>query len=413
MRKRVVVTGYGMISPIGLSAKESYKNAINGISGIDKITKFDASGFEVQIAAEVKGFEPENYVEKKEVKKYDLFSLYALAAAQEAIEHAGLDLEKLDLFRCGVSVGSGIGGLGTIEKYEQALMQRGYKGVSPFFIPTAVINMAGGNIAIKYRLKGPNYATVTACASATHAIGFAARNIIYGDADVMIAGGCESTITPLAIAGFQNMKALSSRNDEPQKASRPFDLERDGFIVGEGAGILVLEEYEFAKKRNANIIAELVGFGMSDDGYHITAPDPEGKGAIYAMQMALNDAGLNPCDIDYINAHGTSTYFNDKIETLSIKTVFKEHAYKLAVSSTKSMTGHLLGAAGGVEAVFSVMVIENSIIPPTINLEHPDPECDLFYVPNLPIEKQVNAVMSNSFGFGGANAVLVFKKFNE
>ena len=413
MRKRVVVTGYGMISPIGLSAKESYKNAINGVSGIDKITKFDASGFEVQIAAEVKGFEPENYVEKKEVKKYDLFSLYALAAAQEAIEHAGLDLEKLDLFRCGVSVGSGIGGLGTIEKYEQALMQRGYKGVSPFFIPTAVINMAGGNIAIKYRLKGPNYATVTACASATHAIGFAARNIIYGDADVMIAGGCESTITPLAIAGFQNMKALSSRNDEPQKASRPFDLERDGFIVGEGAGILVLEEYEFAKKRNANIIAELVGFGMSDDGYHITAPDPEGKGAIYAMQMALNDAGLNPCDIDYINAHGTSTYFNDKIETLSIKTVFKEHAYKLAVSSTKSMTGHLLGAAGGVEAVFSVMVIENSIIPPTINLEHPDPECDLFYVPNVPIEKQVNAVMSNSFGFGGANAVLVFKKFNE
>jgi 3-oxoacyl-[acyl-carrier-protein] synthase II len=413
MRKRVVVTGYGMISPIGLSAKESYKNAINGVSGIDKITKFDASGFEVQIAAEVKGFEPENYVEKKEVKKYDLFSLYALAAAQEAIEHAGLDLEKLDLFRCGVSVGSGIGGLGTIEKYEQALLQRGYKGVSPFFIPTAVINMAGGNIAIKYRLKGPNYATVTACASATHAIGFAARNIMYGDADVMVAGGCESTITPLAIAGFQNMKALSSRNDEPQKASRPFDLERDGFIVGEGAGILVLEEYEFAKKRNANIIAELVGFGMSDDGYHITAPDPEGKGAIYAMQMALNDAGLNPCDIDYINAHGTSTYFNDKIETLSIKTVFKEHAYKLAVSSTKSMTGHLLGAAGGVEAVFSVMVIENSIVPPTINLEHPDPECDLFYVPNVPIEKQVNAVMSNSFGFGGANAVLVFKKFNE
>ncbi|OSS43017.1 3-oxoacyl-[acyl-carrier-protein] synthase, KASII [Desulfurella amilsii] len=413
MRKRVVVTGYGIISPIGLSAKESYKNAINGVSGIDKITKFDATNFEVKIAAEVKGFNPENYVEKKEVKKYDLFSLYALVAAQEAIENSGLDLEKLDLFRCGVSVGSGIGGLGTIEKYEQALMQRGYKGVSPFFIPTAVINMAGGNIAIKYRLKGPNYATVTACASATHAIGFAARNIIYGDADVMIAGGCESTITPLAIAGFQNMKALSTRNDEPQKASRPFDSKRDGFIVGEGAGILVLEEYEFAKKRNANILAELVGFGMSDDGYHITAPDPEGKGAIYAMQMALNDARLNPESIDYINAHGTSTYFNDKIETLSIKTVFKEHAYKLAVSSTKSMTGHLLGAAGGIEAVFSAMVIENSIIPPTINLEHPDPECDLFYVPNVSIEKKVNAVMSNSFGFGGANAVLVFKKFNE
>ncbi|WP_291491619.1 beta-ketoacyl-ACP synthase II [Desulfurella sp.] len=413
MRKRVVITGYGMVSPIGLSAEESYKNAINGISGIDKITKFDASNFEVQIAAEVKGFEPEKYVEKKEVKKYDLFSLYALAAASEAIEHSGLSLEKLNLFRCGVSVGSGIGGLGTIEKYDRALLERGYKGVSPFFIPTAVINMAGGNIAIKYGFKGPNYATVTACASATHAIGFAARNIMYGDADVMVAGGCESTITPLAIAGFQNMKALSTRNDEPQKASRPFDKDRDGFIVGEGAGILILEEYEFAKRRNANIIAELVGFGMSDDGYHITAPDPEGKGAIYAMQMALNDAGLNPEDIEYINAHGTSTYFNDKIETLSIKTVFKEHAYKLAISSTKSMTGHLLGAAGGVEAVFSVMTIENSIIPPTINLEHQDPECDLFYVPNKSIEKKVNAVMSNSFGFGGANAVLVFKKFNE
>ncbi|PMP63979.1 beta-ketoacyl-ACP synthase II [Desulfurella multipotens] len=410
MKKRVVVTGYGMVSPIGLSAKESYKNAINGISGIDKITRFDASNFEVQIAAEVKGFEPEKYVEKKEVKKYDLFSLYALAAAQEAIEHSGLELEKYNLFRCGVSVGSGIGGLGTID--DHALLERGYKGVSPFFIPTAVINMAGGNIAIKYGFKGPNYATVTACASATHAIGFAARNIMYGDADVMVAGGCESTITPLAIAGFQNMKALSTRNDEPQKASRPFDKDRDGFIVGEGAGILILEEYEFAKRRNANIIAELVGFGMSDDGYHITAPDPEGKGAIFAMQMALNDAGLNPEDIDYINAHGTSTYFNDKIETLSIKSVFKDHAYKLAVSSTKSMTGHLLGAAGGVEAVFSVMTIENSIIPPTINLEHQDPECDLFYVPNKSIEKKVNAVMSNSFGFGGANAVLVFKKFN-
>jgi len=413
MRRRVVVTGYGMISPIGLCAKESFQNAINGVSGIDKITRFDASNFEVQIAAEVKGFVPEKYVDKKEVKKFDLFSLYALAAAQEAIEHAGLDLEKIDLFRCGVSVGSGIGGLGTIEKYDQALVQRGYKGVSPFFIPIAVINMAGGNIAIKFGFKGPNYATVTACASATHAIGFAARNIMYNEADIMIAGGCESTITPLAIAGFQNMKALSTRNNEPKKASRPFDIDRDGFVVGEGAGILVLEEYEHAKRRKANIIAEFVGFGMSDDGYHITAPDPDGKGAIYAMKMALNDACLNPEDVDYINAHGTSTYFNDKIETLSIKSVFKDHAYKLAVSSTKSMTGHLLGAAGGVEAVFSVMTIENSIIPPTINLEHPDPECDLFYVPNKAVERNVNVAMSNSFGFGGANAVLIFKKFNE
>lgn len=413
MRKRVVVTGYGMVSPIGLSAKESYKNAISGVSGISRITKFDASSFDVQIAAEVKGFIPENYVEKKEVKKYDLFSLYALAAAQEAIACSQIEIDKLDPFRIGVSIGSGIGGLGTIEKYEEALLSRGYKGVSPFFIPTAVINMAGGNVAIKFGLKGPNYATVTACASGTHAIGFAARNIMYGDADIMIAGGCESTITPLAIAGFQNMKALSARNDEPQKASRPFDKDRDGFIVGEGAGILILEEYEHAKKRRANIIAELAGFGMSDDGYHITAPDPDGKGAMYAMKMALQDARLNPQEVHYINAHGTSTYFNDKIETLSIKEVFGEHAYNLAISSTKSMTGHLLGAAGGVEAVFSVMTIENSIIPPTINLNNPDKECDLFYVPNVAIEKQCSVVMSNSFGFGGANAVLIFKKFNE
>lgn len=413
MKKRVVVTGYGMVSPIGLSAKESFYNAINGVSGVDNITRFDASGYPVRIAAEVKGFVPENYVDKKEVKKYDLFSLYALAAAQEALIHSGLKLENIDPFRFGVSVGSGIGGLGTIEQYEESLLNRGYRGVSPFFIPTAVINMAGGNIAIKFGLKGPNYATVTACASATHAIGFAARNIMYGDADIMIAGGCEATITPLAIAGFQNMKALSTRNDKPKKASRPFDKDRDGFVVGEGAGILILEDYEYAKKRNAKIISELVGFGMSDDGYHITAPDPEGRGAIYAMQMALNDASLTPNEVDYINAHGTSTYFNDKIETLAIKAVFKDHAYKLAVSSTKSMTGHLLGAAGGVEAVFSSMTIESSIIPPTINLENPDGDCDLSYVPNKSIEKEVNIAMSNSFGFGGANAVLVFKKINE
>ncbi len=408
--RRVVVTGVGAITPIGLSADESFKNACKGVSGIDRITRFDPSNYTVQIAGEVKGFDPTKYVDKKDVKKIDLFSLYAIAATQEAVENASLEIEKENPFRVGVSVGSGIGGLQTIEKYNEALLKRGQKGVSPFFIPVAVINMAAGNIAMKFGFKGPNFSDVTACATGTHSIGLAARCIAYGDADVMICGGTESTITPLALSGFANMKALSTRNDEPQKASRPFDKDRDGFIIGEGAGILVLEEYEHAKKRGAEILAEFAGFGMSDDAYHFTAPDPKGDGATYAMQMALDDAGLNPEDVDYLNAHGTSTHFNDIIETKAIKRVFGDYAYKLTISSTKSVTGHLLGAAGGVEAVFSVLALKNGIIPPTMNLDNPDEECDLFYTPNQAIEKDIKVAMSNSFGFGGTNAVVIFKK---
>ncbi len=411
MAKRVVVTGLGAITPVGLSAGESFYNACKGISGINEITRFDASGLSVRIAGEVKGFKPENYVSKKDIKKIDLFSMYAIAAAKEALDMSGLDIEKENPFRIGVSVGSGIGGLSTIEKFNEAYLKRGQKGVSPFFIPIAVINMAGGNIAMQFHLKGPNFSDVTACATGTHSIGLAARTIAYGDADVMVCGGTESTITPLAISGFANMKALSTRNDEPHKASRPFDKDRDGFIVGEGAGVIILEEYEHAKKRGADIIAEFAGFGMSDDAYHYTAPSPDGEGAVYAIKMALDDAGLNTEDIDYVNAHGTSTYFNDIIETKAIKEVFKDYAYKLTISSTKSVTGHLLGAAGGVEAVFSILAIKNSLVPPTVNLENPDEECDLFYTPNKAIEKNINAAISNSFGFGGTNAVIAFKKF--
>ncbi|AEA34172.1 beta-ketoacyl-ACP synthase II [Hippea maritima] len=408
--RRVVVTGVGAITPVGLNAKESFENACKGVSGIDKITRFDASELTVQIAGEVKGFEPTRYVEKKDVKKIDLFSLYAIAATDEAVKSAGLDMSKEDPFRVGVSVGSGIGGLQTIEKYNEAYLKRGQKGVSPFFIPVAVINMAAGNIAMQFGAKGPNFSDVTACATGTHSIGLAARCIAYGDADVMICGGTESTITPLAVSGFANMKALSTRNDEPHKASRPFDKDRDGFVIGEGAGVLILEEYEHAVKRGAEILAEFAGFGMSDDAYHFTAPDPNGEGATYAMRMALNDAKLNPEDIDYINAHGTSTHFNDIIETKAIKTVFGEHAYKLTISSTKSVTGHLLGAAGGVEAVFSVLALKEGIVPPTMNLDNPDDECDLFYTPNEALKKEIKTAMSNSFGFGGTNAVIVFKK---
>ena len=408
--RRVVVTGVGAVSPVGLTAKESFDNACKGVSGIGKITRFDASNFSVRIAGEVKGFNPLDYVPKKDLKKIDLFSLYAIAASEEAIKNSGLELDREDSFRVGVSIGSGIGGLATIEKYNEALIKRGQKGVSPFFIPVAVINMAAGNVSMRFNAKGPNFSDVTACATGTHSVGLAARCIAYGDADVMICGGTESTITPLAVSGFANMKALSTRNDEPEKASRPFDRDRDGFIIGEGAGVLILEEYEHAKARGAEILAEFAGFGMSGDAYHYTAPDPEGEGATYAMKMALKDAKLNPEDVSYLNAHGTSTQYNDIIETKAIKKVFGEYAYKLTISSTKSVTGHLLGAAGGVEAVFSVLAIKEGIIPPTVNLDNPDEECDLFYTPNEAIDKQVNVAMSNSFGFGGTNAVVVFKR---
>ena len=408
--KRIVVTGVGAVTPVGLDARTSFENIVKGKSGIGYITKFDASNFRVRIAGEVKDFNPDRYVPKKDVKKYDLFSLYAIAATKEALDDAGIETEKEDKERIGVSVGSGIGGLPTIEKYKEICLEKGEKSISPFFIPLAVINMASCDIAIMYGFKGPNFSDVTACATGAHSIGLAMRAIQYGDADIMIAGGTESAICPLAIGGFSSMRALSTRNDEPEAASRPFDRDRDGFIVSEGAGVVILEEYEHAKRRGAEIYAELCGFGMSCDAYHITAPDPDGEGASLAMENALKDAHCNLEDVDYINAHGTSTHYNDIVETRAIKKLFKEHAYKLCVSSNKSQIGHLLGAAGGVEAVFTVLTVKNGIVPPTINLEHPDPECDLNYVPNVAQEKEVNVAMNNSFGFGGTNAVLVFRK---
>lgn len=408
--KRIVVTGVGAVTPVGLDARTSFENIVKGKSGIGYITKFDASNFRVRIAGEVKDFNPDRYVPKKDVKKYDLFSLYAIAATKEALDDAGIETEKEDKERIGVSVGSGIGGLPTIEKYKEICLEKGEKSISPFFIPLAVINMASCDIAIIYGFKGPNFSDVTACATGAHSIGLAMRAIQYGDADIMIAGGTESAICPLAIGGFSSMRALSTRNDEPEAASRPFDRDRDGFIVSEGAGVVILEEYEHAKRRGAGIYAELCGFGMSCDAYHITAPDPDGEGASLAMENALKDAHCNLEDVDYINAHGTSTHYNDIVETRAIKKLFKEHAYKLCVSSNKSQIGHLLGAAGGVEAVFTVLTVKNGIVPPTINLEHPDPECDLNYVPNVAQEKEINVAISNSFGFGGTNAVLVFRK---
>ena len=408
--KRIVVTGVGAVTPVGLDARTSFENIVKGKSGIGYITKFDASNFRVRIAGEVKDFNPDRYVPKKDVKKYDLFSLYAIAATKEALDDAGIETEKEDKERIGVSVGSGIGGLPTIEKYKEICLEKGEKSISPFFIPLAVINMASCDIAIMYGFKGPNFSDVTACATGAHSIGLAMRAIQYGDADIMIAGGTESAICPLAIGGFSSMRALSTRNDEPEAASRPFDRDRDGFIVSEGAGVVILEEYEHAKRRGAGIYAELCGFGMSCDAYHITAPDPDGEGASLAMENALKDAHCNLEDVDYINAHGTSTHYNDIVETRAIKKLFKEHAYKLCVSSNKSQIGHLLGAAGGVEAVFTVLTVKNGIVPPTINLEHPDPECDLNYVPNVAQEKEINVAISNSFGFGGTNAVLVFRK---
>lgn len=408
--RRLVITGLGAVTPLGLTAKESFENIVKGKSGISHITSFDASNFRVRIAGEIKGFDPQKYVSKKDVKKYDLFSLYAIAATKEALDDAGIDLKEEDETKIGASIGSGIGGLPTIEKYTEIYLKKGEKFISPFFIPLTVINMASCDVAIVYGFKGPNFSDVTACATGAHSIGMAMRVIQYGDADIMIAGGTESTICPMAIGGFSSMKALSTRNDEPEKASRPFDKDRDGFIVSEGAGVVVLEEYEHAKRRGAEIYAELCGFGMSCDAYHITTPDPDGAGAILAMENALKDAHYNLEDVDYINAHGTSTHYNDIVETRAIKRLFKEHAYKLYINSNKSEIGHLLGAAGGVEAVFTALTIKEGIIPPTINLEHPDPECDLNCVPNIAQEKEINVAISNSFGFGGTNAVLAFRK---
>ncbi|MDK9717600.1 MAG: beta-ketoacyl-ACP synthase II [Trichlorobacter sp.] len=408
--RRVVVTGVGAVSPLGTGNQKNWDGLMNGRSGIDHITRFDASSLPVRIAGEVKDFDAEQFIDKKEIKKMDLFIQYAMAAAQFAMEDSGLQVTEENAERVGVLVGAGLGGLPAIEKYHIALQEGGYKKISPFFIPMLIINLAPGHISIKYGAKGPNLSSVSACATGTHSIGDAYHMIARGDADAMIAGGTESTVTPLGIGGFAVMKALSDRNDEPQRASRPFDKGRDGFILGEGAGIVILEEYEAAKARGAKIYAEVVGYGLTADAYHMTTPAEGGEGAARCMKMALKNAGVNPEQVGYINAHGTSTYFNDLNETLAIKSVFGDHAYKLMVSSTKSMTGHLLGAAGGLEAVISCMVLDKNIVPPTINYEEPDPACDLDYVPNTAREAKVDYVMSNSLGFGGTNATLLFKR---
>jgi|SRR5208283_1312895 len=410
-KRRVVVTGLGIISPLGIGLDASWTAAINGIPGIGAITQFDASAFPVRIAAEVKGFDPALYIEAKEIKKMDRFIHFAMAASTMAVEDSRFQINDGNADRVGVVIGSGMGGLHAIEHYHKALLGKGYKRVSPFFIPMLIINLASGNVSIKFGAKGPNSAVATACATGSHAIGDAFRIIQRGDADAMIAGGTEACITPLGVAGFAVMKALSTRNDEPARASRPFDAGRDGFVVGEGAGIVFLESLESAISRNARIYAEIIGYGMSSDAYHITAPAPQGEGAARCIKAALKDTGITPEQVDYINAHGTSTKYGDELETAAIKKIFGEHAYRLCVSSTKSMTGHLLGAAGGVEAVFSIMSIHVAVVPPTINLENPDPECDLDYVSNRSRQMDVEVAMSNSFGFGGTNACLIFRKF--
>jgi len=412
-KKRVVVTGVGMITPLGIGVAASWDNLIAGRSGIGKITQFDASAFPTKIAGEVEGFNPEDYMETKEVKKMDRFIHFALAAATMAVKDSGLEITALNGERVGVIVGSGIGGLRTIENYHSVFLEKGPKRISPFFIPMLVINLASGQISIRVGAKGPNTAVATACATGSHAIGDAFRIIQRGEADAMIAGGAEAVITPLGIGGFNAMKTLSTRNDEPEKASRPFDAERDGFVMGEGAGILILETLEGALGREAKIYAELVGYGMSADAYHITSPSPNGEGAARCMRIALKDSGIDSSHVNYINAHGTSTKYGDELETSAIKAVFGEYAYKLAVSSTKSMTGHLLGAAGGIEAIFTALAVHGDIVPPTINLENPDPECDLDYVANRSRKMTVNCALTNSFGFGGTNACLLFKKYQN
>jgi 3-oxoacyl-[acyl-carrier-protein] synthase II len=402
----------GLVIPTGIGTETAWKSVCEGKSGIGPLTRFDLNGFETKIAGEVKGFNAEAYVEKKEIKKMDLFIQYALAATKEALEDSQLKITPEHCDRIGVIVGTGLGGLPTIEKYHQILLERGPSRISPFFIPMLIANMASGQIAIQFGAKGPNTCIVTACATGAHCIGDAFRAILYGDADAVITGGTEANITPLTISGFNAMKALSTRNEEPQKACRPFEKNRDGFVVGEGSGILILEELEFALKRNAKIYGEIIGYGYSGDAYHITAPPPDGEGAARCMRMAIQDAGLKPEDVDYINAHGTSTPLNDLTETIAIKTVFGEHARKVCVSSTKSMTGHLLGAAGSTEAIFALLAIRDGIIPPTINYDVPDPECDLDYVPNRARHQSLNVTMSNAFGFGGTNATLIFRKFS-
>lgn len=409
-KRRVVITGMGMITPVGLNVKETWQNILAGVSGVVLAEEFDPNEYSTRIWAKVKNFNIEDYVPLKDARKMDVFTQYGIAAADEAILDSGLKIDARLSTRVGVAVGAGIGGIQTITNNQDKLMAGGARKVSPFFIPAGIINMVAGQISIRHQLKGPNISVVTACTTGTHNIGLAGRMITYGDADVMVCGGAEMTLTPLCLAGFSAVRSLSKRNDEPEKASRPFDKDRDGFVMGEGAGVLILEEYEHAKARGAKIYAELVGFGMSGDAYHITAPDEDADGAARAMEAALHDAHIDVEQVDYINAHGTSTYLNDLNETKAIKRIFKQHAYELAVSSTKSMTGHLLGAAGAVEAIFSILSIRDQIVPPTINLDNPDEGCDLNYVPHAPQRRDVNYVLSNSLGFGGTNGSLLFKR---
>ncbi|MGV8057614.1 MAG: beta-ketoacyl-ACP synthase II [Smithellaceae bacterium] len=413
MKRRVVVTGLGALTPLGNSAQESWEGAIAGKSGAGLITKFDSTSFNTKIAAEIKNFDPLQFVDKKEVRRYDDFILYALAAAEMAMADATLTISSEIATRTGVIIGSAIGGLATMEHEKEVLLKSGPRRISPFAVPAILANLASGHVSIRFGAKGPINCAVTACAAGTSAIGDAYKTIAYGDADVMITGGTEAAITPLAVAGFNSMRALSQHNSEPQKASRPFALGRDGFVIGEGSGIIILEELSRALRRGARIYAELAGFGCTSDAFHVAAPPPGHESAARSMLVAIGDAGLNPADIDYINAHGTSTPLNDLYETQAVKTVFGRHARKLMISSTKSMTGHMLGATGAVEAIFAVLALTEGVIPPTINLENPDPECDLDYVANVSRKKEISTAMSSTFGFGGVNSVLVFKKFHD
>ena len=411
MTRRVVVTGVGLVSAVGIGTEETWKNILTGRSGVGPITQFDTNGFAATIAAEVKDFDPLRFIEKKEVKKMGRFIQVALASTQFALEQAGLSIRPEIAERVGVYIGTGIGGFDVIEREHTALMTGGPRKISPFFIPASIANLASGFVSIRWGAKGPNSATCTACSSSAHAVGDSYKIIARCDADVMISGGSEAAITPLCLGGFAAMRALSTRNQEPERASRPFDRDRDGFVIGEGAGILILEELGFATRRGAPILAEVVGYGMSGDAYHITSPSEDADGAVRVMRNALADAKVLPEQVNYINAHGTSTPYNDRLETLAIKKVFGEHARKLAVSSTKSMTGHLLGGAGGLEAGLSVLALRDQIIPPTINYENADPDCDLDYVPNQARPAEIDYALSNSFGFGGTNAALLFKRF--
>ncbi|HEX8196749.1 MAG TPA: beta-ketoacyl-ACP synthase II [Pyrinomonadaceae bacterium] len=413
MKRRVVVTGLGLVTPVGNTVEAAWGALMRGESGADYIKRFDTEKFPVKFAAEVKNFDPLDFIDKREARRMGAFSHFAIAASDEAVKDSGLQIDDSNDEMVGTYISSGIGDFWAIEREHEKLLHQGPDRVSPFFIVSAIVNLAAGNVSIRHGAKGPNSATATACSAGAHAIGDSFKIIQRGDADAMICGGAESAITPMSSAGFASMRALSTRNDDPKHASRPFDAERDGFVMGEGAGILILEELEFAKARGARIYAELVGYGMSGDAFHVTMPDETGSGAIRVMQRAMKDAGITPEQIGYINAHGTSTPYNDKFETLAIKKAFGEHAYKLAVSSTKSMTGHALGAAGGIEAVISVLAIHNNTLPPTTNYKTPDPDCDLDYIPNEPRQAMVEYALSNSFGFGGTNACLIFKRFNE